>query len=216
MNRRVYRPNPRRLDRKSTRLNSTHKPTSYAVLCLKKNTPPPPPPPPPLWFVSHSHFPTLRSDDLPSEGGFGAEGEATEGGLTADGEPGGWQGPTFEREDGGGLKGDFFAPQKAFTLGAFGGADPNAGDGGVGPSDPLAEFFGEFLGPEGALGEAGLDDGPSLVEGVQAFFAPNQAGGFQPAALFDNGTCIGLDIFEGLDPPIWASDFNDISLGGCA
>ena len=33
-----------RLDRKSTRLNSSHKPISYAVFCLKKkNTNPPPP-----------------------------------------------------------------------------------------------------------------------------------------------------------------------------
>ena len=32
-------------DRKSTRLNSSHKPISYAVFCLKKkNTPPPPHP----------------------------------------------------------------------------------------------------------------------------------------------------------------------------
>src|SRR5439155_27036413 len=36
------------LDRKSTRLNSSHVATSYAVFCLKKKqTPPPPPPQPP-------------------------------------------------------------------------------------------------------------------------------------------------------------------------
>ena len=35
-------------DRKSTRLNSSHKPISYAVFCLKKKTQTPPPPPPPL------------------------------------------------------------------------------------------------------------------------------------------------------------------------
>ena len=29
---------PPGLDRKSTRLNSSHKPISYAVFCLKKNT----------------------------------------------------------------------------------------------------------------------------------------------------------------------------------
>ena len=34
------------LDRKSTRLNSSHKPISYAVFCLKKKTHNPPPPPP--------------------------------------------------------------------------------------------------------------------------------------------------------------------------
>ena len=34
------------LDRKSTRLNSSHVVSPYAVLCLKKNTPPPPPTPP--------------------------------------------------------------------------------------------------------------------------------------------------------------------------
>ena len=34
-------------DRKSTRLNSSHKPISYAVFCFKKTTPPPPPPSPP-------------------------------------------------------------------------------------------------------------------------------------------------------------------------
>ena len=34
------------LDRKSTRLNSSHKPISYADCCLKKKTPPTPPPPP--------------------------------------------------------------------------------------------------------------------------------------------------------------------------
>ena len=33
-------------DRKSTRLNSSHKPTSYAVFCFKKKNPPPPPSPP--------------------------------------------------------------------------------------------------------------------------------------------------------------------------
>ena len=32
-------------DRKSTRLNSSHKPISYAVFCLKKKNHPPPPPP---------------------------------------------------------------------------------------------------------------------------------------------------------------------------
>ncbi|SVC55777.1 uncharacterized protein METZ01_LOCUS308631, partial [marine metagenome] len=147
----------------------------------------------------------------PPEGGFGAEGEVPEGGLPADGEPGGWQGPTFEREEGGGLKGDFFAPQKAFSLGALGGADPTAGDGGVGPADPMGEFFGEFLGPEGATGEAGLDGGPSLVEGVQAFFDPTQEGGFKPADFFDNarGSAMGPaagfggqegEAVEGFDP----------------
>src|SRR2546430_9709792 len=36
------------IDRKSTRLNSSHSQISYAVFCLKKKkTPPPPPPPPP-------------------------------------------------------------------------------------------------------------------------------------------------------------------------
>ena len=34
-----------RLDRKSTRLNSSHKPISYAVFCLKKKKHKPPPPP---------------------------------------------------------------------------------------------------------------------------------------------------------------------------
>src|SRR5258708_21835726 len=33
------------LDRKSTRLNSSHQIISYAVFCLKKKTPAPPPPP---------------------------------------------------------------------------------------------------------------------------------------------------------------------------
>ena len=33
------------LDRKSTRLNSSHKPISYAVFCLHKKHPPPPPHP---------------------------------------------------------------------------------------------------------------------------------------------------------------------------
>src|SRR2546428_2376782 len=33
-----------KLDRKSTRLNSSHDQTSYAVLCLTKKTPPPPRP----------------------------------------------------------------------------------------------------------------------------------------------------------------------------
>ena len=40
-------------DRKSTRLNSSHKPISYAVFCLKKKISPPPPPlspPPPRIF----------------------------------------------------------------------------------------------------------------------------------------------------------------------
>ena len=40
-----------RSDRKSTRLNSSHKPISYAVFCLKKNNPPPAPPPPPLLLL---------------------------------------------------------------------------------------------------------------------------------------------------------------------
>src|SRR2546430_3165191 len=35
------------LDRKSTRLNSSHSQISYAVFCLKKKKPPPPPPPTP-------------------------------------------------------------------------------------------------------------------------------------------------------------------------
>src|SRR5574340_1612147 len=35
------------LDRKSTRLNSSHQKISYAVFCLKKKKPPPPPPPRP-------------------------------------------------------------------------------------------------------------------------------------------------------------------------
>src|SRR5439155_970479 len=55
-------------DRKSTRLNSSHVATSYAVFCLKKNktTPPTPRPclhcsPPPLDLHS---FPTRRSSDL--------------------------------------------------------------------------------------------------------------------------------------------------------
>ena len=34
------------IDRKSTRLNSSHKPISYAVFCLKKKTDTPPPHPP--------------------------------------------------------------------------------------------------------------------------------------------------------------------------
>src|SRR3989442_9346680 len=36
-----------RVDRKSTRLNSSHVRISYAVFCLKKTTPTHPPPPPP-------------------------------------------------------------------------------------------------------------------------------------------------------------------------
>ncbi|MCS5677105.1 MAG: hypothetical protein NZ600_06180, partial [Acidimicrobiales bacterium] len=135
----------------------------------------------------------------PSEGGFGAEGEAPEGGLAADGEPGGWQGPTFEREEGGGLKGDFFAPQKAFSLGAPGGADPDAGDGGLGPADPLGEFFGEFLSPEGEPGAAGSDDGPGLAEGVQSFFDPSQEGGFDPNDFFDNARGSSMGPADGMD-----------------
>src|SRR5690606_40675503 len=38
---------PHAVDRKSTRLNSSHVKTSYAVFCLQTKTPPPPPPPPP-------------------------------------------------------------------------------------------------------------------------------------------------------------------------
>ena len=34
----LYKNNCRHLDRKSTRLNSSHKPISYSVFCLKKKT----------------------------------------------------------------------------------------------------------------------------------------------------------------------------------
>src|SRR3712207_7114383 len=42
------------LDRKSTRLNSSHANISYAVFCLKKKTPSPPPPPPAPSPPSHT------------------------------------------------------------------------------------------------------------------------------------------------------------------
>ena len=46
-------------DRKSTRLNSSHKPISYAVFCLKKKNHRPPPSPPLLPYTVHDidHFP---------------------------------------------------------------------------------------------------------------------------------------------------------------
>ena len=44
------------LDRKSTRLNSSHALISYAVFCLKKKTTPPPPLPPLLTHCFHPSF----------------------------------------------------------------------------------------------------------------------------------------------------------------
>ena len=49
-------------DRKSTRLNSSHKPISYAVFCLQKKTPPTPPPSPPsppLTLLNTTHLTVL-------------------------------------------------------------------------------------------------------------------------------------------------------------
>src|ERR1041385_9324315 len=50
-------------DRKSTRLNSRHGYTSYAVFCLKKNTPPRPQPcrhrPPEPWGARHTPRPSI-------------------------------------------------------------------------------------------------------------------------------------------------------------
>ena len=83
----------------------------------------------------------------PATGGETGDGESPEGApAPADGEFGpagapadgaGWQGPTFEFDDDGGLKGDFFAPQQAFSLGQPPGPGGAPGDGeGGSPSDP--------------------------------------------------------------------------------
>ncbi|MEC9424287.1 MAG: hypothetical protein VX522_01005, partial [Actinomycetota bacterium] len=120
----------------------------------------------------------------PADGEFGPAGPPSDGA--------GWQGPTFEFDDDGGLKGDFFAPQQAFSLGqpASPGGVPGGSEGGL-PPDPLGEFFGEFLGPEGEPGAAGLEGGPNLAEGVQAFFDPSQEGGFNPNDFFEDARGAG-------------------------
>ena len=141
-------------------------------------------------------FENVLGPVAPGVGGIGpapagqADGEGAPGLDTGPvNDSGGWQGPTFEFDEGGGLKGDFFAPQQAFALGAPAGPGGEPGDGEAGfAPDPLGDFFGEFLGPEGGLeaGAEGPAGGPGLAEGVQAFFDPSQEGGFDPRDFFDD------------------------------
>ncbi|HCV33809.1 MAG TPA: hypothetical protein DGF10_04010, partial [Acidimicrobiaceae bacterium] len=144
-------------------------------------------------------FQNVLGPDAPGGGAIGPvpTGPAAIGPADGEGEPGldvgpvndpgGWQGPTFEFNEEGGLKGDFFAPQQAFSLSAPAGpgGEPGDAEAGFAPS-PLGEFFGEFLGPEGEPTAEGPTGGPGLVEGVQAFFDPNQEGGFNPGDFFED------------------------------
>jgi len=145
-----------------------------------------------------------------ADGGF-PEDDGMQGGFAGDSgmpsQSGGWHGPSFERGDDGGLKGDFFAPQQAFTFdpmaqGGQGGADPEAGGEGFGAPNPMGEFFGEFFGPEGQPDAGGPEGAPELHEGVQAFFDPNQKGGFNPGDFFEDARGRG----PAMDPTMMAPE----------